>query len=67
VVYAFGDCAPALRTWQLRMNTHGHDFQGTGCYREETRRAVLDLQRAHGLNPSGRLGPQTWRAAWSAP
>jgi len=67
VVYAFGDCAAALRTWQLRMNTHGHDFQGTGCYREETRRAVLDLQRAHGINPSGRLGPQTWRAAWSAP
>ncbi len=67
VVYAFGDCAPALRTWQLRMNAHGHDFQGTGCYREETRRAVLDLQRARGITPSGRLGPQTWRAAWSAP
>jgi peptidoglycan hydrolase-like protein with peptidoglycan-binding domain len=66
VVYAFGDCAPALREWQLRMNTRGYDFQGTGCYREETRRAVLDLQRERGINPSGRLGPLTWRAAWSA-
>jgi resuscitation-promoting factor RpfA len=66
VVYAFGDCAPALRQWQLRMNTRGYDFQGTGCYREETRRAVLDLQRERGITPSGRLGPLTWRAAWSA-
>jgi hypothetical protein len=66
VVYAYGDCAPALRQWQLRMNARGYDFQGTGCYRDETRRAVLDLQRERGITPSGRLGPLTWRAAWSA-
>jgi resuscitation-promoting factor RpfA len=66
VVYAYGDCAPALRRWQLQMNTRGYDFQGTGCYRDETRQAVLDLQRERGINPSGRLGPLTWRAAWTS-
>jgi resuscitation-promoting factor RpfA len=64
VVYTFGDCASALRTFQLRMNAFGYGFAGTGCYYEKTRQAVLDLQRANGLNPSGRLGPRTWVAAW---
>ncbi|TVT49878.1 transglycosylase [Amycolatopsis rhizosphaerae] len=64
VVYAYGDCAPALRTFQLRMNVFGYDFDGTGCYYDKTRQAVLDLQRANGINDSGRLGPKTWHAAW---
>ena len=64
VVYAFGDCSPHLRKFQLRMNKFGYDFQGTGCYYDETKRAVLDLQRANGIKDSGRLGPKTWRAAW---
>ena len=63
-VFNFGDCDPALRTFQLRMNVYGYDFQGTGCYREETRVAVLALQRANGINDSGILGPKTWAAAW---
>jgi hypothetical protein len=63
-VFRYGDCDPALRTFQLRMNTFGYDFQGTGCYRDETRVAVLALQRANGINPSGLLGPKTWTAAW---
>ncbi|SDI07164.1 Putative peptidoglycan binding domain-containing protein [Actinokineospora alba] len=64
VVYVFGDCAPALRRWQLRMNVHGYQFQGSGCYFAETERAVLALQRANGITASGKLGPKTWRAAW---
>jgi resuscitation-promoting factor RpfA len=64
-VYVYGDCDPALSAWQLRMNVYGYDFQGTGCYYAETQRAVLDLQRKHGINPSGKLGPQTWAAAWA--
>jgi hypothetical protein len=67
VVYTYGDCAPELRTWQLRMNARGYDFVGTGCYREKTREAVLDLQRQGGLDPSGRLDPRTWKAAWTTP
>ena len=63
-VYQYGDCDRALRTFQLRMNTFGYDFQGTGCYRGETRAAVLALQRANGITDSGRLGPKTWAAAW---
>jgi resuscitation-promoting factor RpfA len=63
-VFAYGDCHWALRAWQLRMNTYGYQFQGTGCYYAETRQAVLALQRANGIKDSGLLGPKTWRAAW---
>lgn len=68
-VWTYGDCDPALKKWQLQMNRYGYGFQGTGCYLEKTRAAVLDLQRANGLTPSGKLGPRTWQAAWdgSAP
>jgi resuscitation-promoting factor RpfA len=62
--FQYGDCDPALRTFQLRMNVYGYDFQGTGCYRDETRVAVLALQRANGIKDSGILGPKTWTAAW---
>jgi resuscitation-promoting factor RpfA len=64
-VFDYGDCDPALRTFQLRMNTYGYDFQGTGCYYAETRAAVLALQRANGITDSGLLGPRTWNAAWN--
>jgi hypothetical protein len=63
-VYAYGDCSPSLRTFQLRMNDLGYDFDGTGCYLGKTRKAVLELQRANGIRDSGRLGPKTWKAAW---
>jgi resuscitation-promoting factor RpfA len=63
-VFQYGDCDPALRAFQLRMNAFGYNFQGTGCYREETRVAVVALQRANGIKDSGVLGPKTWVAAW---
>jgi hypothetical protein len=65
VVYRYGDCADPLKTFQLRMNAFGYGFTGTGCYLEKTRTAVLDLQRANGINDSGLLGPKTWEAAWT--
>ncbi|OLF06855.1 transglycosylase [Actinophytocola xinjiangensis] len=64
VAFEYGDCHSGLRVWQLRMNTYGFDFAGTGCYYEETRVAVLAVQRANGITESGVLGPLTWRAAW---
>jgi hypothetical protein len=64
VVYAYGDCAPALKSFQLRMNAFGYGFEGTGCYYQKTQQAVLDLQHANAINDSGRLGPKTWKAAW---
>lgn len=63
-VFSYGQCDPALRTWQLRMNAYGFHFEGTGCYLDKTRAAVLALQRANGIRDSGLLGPKTWRAAW---
>jgi hypothetical protein len=64
-VYTYGDCDPALRTWQHRMNSYGYDFEGTGCYYTKTKTAVLAVQQANGLKSSGLLGPKTWRAAWT--
>lgn len=63
-VFSYGQCDPALRVWQLRMNAYGFRFDGTGCYRDKTRAAVLAVQRANGIRDSGLLGPRTWRAAW---
>ena len=63
-VFAPGDCDPALRVWQLRMNSFGFAFEGTGCYGDKTRTAVIALQRANGIKDSGLLGPKTWQAAW---
>ena len=62
--YAYGDCAPALRTWQLRMNAFGFSFDGTGCYYDKTKTAVAAVQAANGLTQDGLIGPDTWRAAW---
>ncbi|MGH3628328.1 MAG: peptidoglycan-binding domain-containing protein, partial [Sciscionella sp.] len=66
LVYAKGDCSASLHTFQLRMNAIGshYHFQATGCYYGHTYAAVVALQKANGINPSGRLGPKTWRAAW---
>ncbi|HEX5119500.1 MAG TPA: transglycosylase family protein [Pseudonocardiaceae bacterium] len=63
-VYSYGDCDPALRTWQLRMNAYHLGFDGTGCYYAKTKSAVLAVQRANHIKASGLLGPKTWRAAW---
>lgn len=64
-VYRPGDCADALRVWQLRMKGLGFAFRGTGCYGALTAQAVTALQRANGLTTSGLLGPRTWAAAWT--
>jgi resuscitation-promoting factor RpfA len=64
VIYNYGDCAPALRTWQLRMSVYGFDFDGTGCYYATTKAAVAAVQQANGLTQDGQIGPDTWRAAW---
>lgn len=63
-IYVYGNCAPALRTWQLRMNVYGFAFDGTGCYYDKTKAAVLAVQAANSLTQDGQLGPDTWRAAW---
>ncbi|HEX3779193.1 MAG TPA: transglycosylase family protein [Pseudonocardiaceae bacterium] len=64
VIYNYGDCAPALRNWQLRMNAYGFAFDGTGCYYAKTKAAVAAVQIANGLTQDGQIGPDTWRAAW---
>ena len=43
-VFQHGDCDPALKAWQLRMNAWGYEFDGTGCYGEQTRRAMDSIK-----------------------
>lgn len=50
--------------WWGRRCGGDRDVQGTGCYRDETRAAVLALPRGNGIEDSGLLGPKTWVAAW---
>lgn len=64
-VFLLGDCAPALRTWQLRMNTFGYGLTADGCYETRTRQAVRDLQAANDITVTGQLGRLTWNAAWT--
>lgn len=64
-VYTYGNCDPALRTWQHRMNVYGYHLENTGCYYTKTKTAVLDIQHANHIKPTGQLGPKTWRAAWT--
>ena len=64
-VFLFGDCDPALRNWQLRMNTFGYAITADGCYQATTTRAVRDLQAANDIRVTGQLGRLTWTAAWT--
>lgn len=64
IEFYYGDCDQSLVAWQLQMNNHGYDFQGTGCYKDKTEQAVQDVQEANGIAELG-IGPETWDAAWS--
>ncbi|AZI59089.1 hypothetical protein EH165_14015 [Nakamurella antarctica] len=59
-----GDTARELQCFQRQMGKRGYGLSGTGFYGATTKTVVVDLQKRNGLNPSGILGPQTWKAAW---
>jgi len=59
-----GDTDRALQCFQRQLGSRGYGLTGTGYYGPATKTAVVALQQANGINPSGILGPQTWAAAW---
>lgn len=59
-----GDTAPELQCFQKQLGSRGFGLTGTGYYGPATKAAVVDLQNRNGINPSGILGPKTWKAAW---
>jgi peptidoglycan hydrolase-like protein with peptidoglycan-binding domain len=59
-----GDTARELQCFQKQLGSRGYGLTGTGYYGPATKTAVVELQTRNGINPSGILGPQTWKAAW---
>ena len=54
-----------VRTWQTQMSKLGYTVEVDGVYAQQSRLACLALQREHGLEPDGIVGPTTWQAAFS--
>ncbi len=62
--YLYGQTARNLQCFQRELGHRGYGLTGSGYYGDNTKAAVLDLQRRNGLDPSGTIGPSTWKAAW---
>lgn len=67
-LYRVGDSGEAVRDIQDRLAALGHsnDPDPRGEFGEATSRAVVEFQRARGLNADGIVGPDTWRALYEA-
>ncbi|PRX97869.1 peptidoglycan-binding protein [Allonocardiopsis opalescens] len=57
----------AARTWQRRMRDRGWTIVADGRYGPDSERVCRAFQAEKGLAVDGVVGPETWRAAWTAP
>lgn len=67
-LYRVGDRGPAVRDIQDRLAALGFDPNGDprAEFEEGTRGAVVEFQRAKGLEADGIVGPNTWRSLYEA-
>jgi N-acetylmuramoyl-L-alanine amidase len=67
-LYRVGDHGPAVRDIQDRLAALGFDSAGDdrGAFGDATRLAVIEFQRAKGLDSDGVVGPDTWRSLYEA-
>lgn len=56
-----------LRMWQARMDVRGWRITVDGLYGPGTADVVRKFQRQCGIVQDGRIGPETWRRAWTQP
>lgn len=56
-----------LRRWQERMRGRGWDIGADGLYGPNTEEVCRKFQAEKRLTVDGLIGPNTWRAAWTAP
>jgi hypothetical protein len=56
-----------VRQWQQRMKARGWNITVDGVYGPKSRDIATAFQREKRLTVDGKVGPQTWRAAWTAP
>lgn len=55
-----------LLAWQRRMVARGWDLACDGLYGDQTAAVTRAFQAEKGLTVDGKIGVQTWRAAWQA-
>jgi len=67
-LYRVGDEGPAVRDIQDRLAALGFEpgADARSIFAEGTRQAVLDFQKAKGLDADGIVGPNTWRSLYEA-
>ncbi|GAA2618685.1 peptidoglycan-binding domain-containing protein [Actinomadura fulvescens] len=56
-----------VKQWQQRMRARGWSLDADGVYGPRSADVCRDFQREKRLAADGVVGPDTWRAAWSAP
>jgi N-acetylmuramoyl-L-alanine amidase len=67
-LYRVGDEGPAVRDIQDRLAALGFEpgADARAVFAEGTRQAVLEFQKAKGLDADGIVGPNTWRSLYEA-
>ncbi|MFE1104157.1 N-acetylmuramoyl-L-alanine amidase [Nocardiopsis alba] len=55
------------RRWQAQMRARGWRIDVDGWYGPASERVCRQFQAEKGLSTDGRVGPDTWRAAWESP
>jgi N-acetylmuramoyl-L-alanine amidase len=67
-LYRVGDEGPAVRDIQDRLAALGFEpgADARSVFADGTRQAVLDFQKAKGLDADGIVGPNTWRSLYEA-
>jgi N-acetylmuramoyl-L-alanine amidase len=67
-LYRVGDEGPAVRDIQDRLAALGFESNGDtrAAFADGTRQAVVEFQKAKGLDADGIVGPDTWRALYEA-
>lgn len=64
LTFSYGSCSPVIGLWQLQMNRYGYRFDGSGCFNDQTRTAVHNLQYANGIREADTIGAWTIVAAF---
>lgn len=62
--YSFRD---ELAAWQTQMQARGWTITPDGYFGPETAGVATAFQTEKGLEVDGRIGPETWAAAWNLP
>lgn len=56
-----------LQRWQQRMADRGWTITDDGYYGTQTESVTKAFQKQKGLTVDGKIGPETWKMAWTAP